>query len=178
MRANEKDGNDVTLSCRECSSRLVFVSYSKQGLFFPSRVIQLVNDNSEDNNDHHDSNNDNSEDSNNDQDDDNSDHDDNNNDHDDSNNDHDDNNNDHENVNDYVKQQLKQHDIDHLDPNLLLVALSTANDILTTSSVCCWMYYSQELLDFFDAEVDAKGLDSLMPGAYIANYARPRRFEV
>lgn len=29
-----------------------------------------------------------------------------------------------------------------------------------------------------EAEVDAKGLDALMPGAHMANYARPRRFEV
>ncbi|CAM9329548.1 unnamed protein product [Choristocarpus tenellus] len=35
-----------------------------------------------------------------------------------------------------------------------------------------------QLLDFLEAELDAKGLDALMPGAYIANYARPRRFEV
>lgn len=36
----------------------------------------------------------------------------------------------------------------------------------------------QELLDYLEAEVDAKGLDALMPGAFVANYARPRRFEV
>ncbi|CAM9695590.1 unnamed protein product [Discosporangium mesarthrocarpum] len=35
-----------------------------------------------------------------------------------------------------------------------------------------------ELLDFLEADLDAKGLDALMPGAFIANYARPRRFEV
>lgn len=37
---------------------------------------------------------------------------------------------------------------------------------------------TQELLDYLEAEVDAKGLDALMPEAFIANYARPRRFEV
>ena len=36
----------------------------------------------------------------------------------------------------------------------------------------------QELLDFLEAEMDAKGLDALMPRAHVANYARPRRFEV
>lgn len=43
-------------------------------------------------------------------------------------------------------------------------------------SFWCWGY--QELLDLLEAQVDAKGLDALMPGAFIANYARPRRFEV
>lgn len=37
---------------------------------------------------------------------------------------------------------------------------------------------TQELLDYLETEMDAKGLDVLMPGAFIANYARPRRFEV
>ena len=36
----------------------------------------------------------------------------------------------------------------------------------------------QELLDFLEAEMDAEGLDALMPGAFMAKYARPRRFEV
>ncbi|CAM9766723.1 unnamed protein product [Scytosiphon promiscuus] len=35
-----------------------------------------------------------------------------------------------------------------------------------------------ELLDFLEAEIDAKGLDAIMPGAFMAKYARPRRFEV
>lgn len=45
-------------------------------------------------------------------------------------------------------------------------------------SCCTFLLLFQELLDYFEAEVDAKGLDALMPGAFVANYARPRRFEV
>lgn len=37
---------------------------------------------------------------------------------------------------------------------------------------------AQDLLDFLEGEIDAKGLDALMPGAFMAKYARPRRFEV
>lgn len=33
-------------------------------------------------------------------------------------------------------------------------------------------------MDFLEAEIDAEGLDALSPGRFVANYARPRRFEV
>lgn len=66
-----------------------------------------------------------------------------------------------------------------------LAIASTAaclRQISHSNTVCltyCWAYFcSQELLDYFEAEVDAKGLDALMPGGFVANYARPRRFEV
>lgn len=29
-----------------------------------------------------------------------------------------------------------------------------------------------------ESEIDAKGLDALMPDGFVSNYARPRRFEV
>lgn len=45
-------------------------------------------------------------------------------------------------------------------------------------STCCVHTLMQELLDFLEAEIDAKGLDAIMPGAFMAKYARPRRFEV
>ncbi|CAN0068636.1 unnamed protein product [Ectocarpus sp. 4 AP-2014] len=56
-------------------------------------------------------------------------------------------------------------------------AVADALDMLARSAMARKLPV-KDLLDFLEAEMDAKGLDALMPGAFMAKYARPRRFEV
>ncbi|CAM9223865.1 unnamed protein product [Pylaiella littoralis] len=56
-------------------------------------------------------------------------------------------------------------------------AVADAVDMLARSAMTR-RFPMAELLDFLEAEMNTKGLDALVPGAFIAKHARPRRFEV